>query len=326
MRYPVLYYTYWAMTALLIGVFTFFGLHTLMWLPRSFKMMREHRKLHKEEETRYFIRRFTSAQRWTHLFVIISFLSLAFTGMMLKFSGVAWAQFAANLLGGAKNAGVIHRTAAVITFGYFTFHLISLARFKHRRRLTLIQLIFGKDSLMFNKKDVKDFFGTIKWFWGRGPRPNYGRWTYWEKFDYLAVFWGVAIIGLSGLMLWFPEFFTKFVPGWAINVATIIHSDEALLAVGFIFTIHFFNTHLRPEAFPMDTAIFTGVAPFRDYKHDRSEALESLKASGKLRKQVVTMRISRRRAIAVRVFGYTALGIGLLLIGLIIYSVLFGYK
>jgi len=70
-----------------------------------------------------------------------------------------------------------------------------------------------------------------------------------EKFDYFAVFWGITIIGSSGLMLWFPEVFTHILPGWVINVATIIHSDEALLAAGFIFTIHFFNTHFRPEKF-----------------------------------------------------------------------------
>ena len=89
------------------------------------------------------------------------------------------------------------------------------------------------------------------------PRPrargrSYGRWTYWEKFDYFAVFWGIFVIGSTGLMLWFPELFTRFLPGWLINVATIIHTDEALLATGFIFTVHFFNTHLRPEKFPMD--------------------------------------------------------------------------
>ena len=111
---------------------------------------------------------------------------------------------------------------------------------------------------MFNKSDITDFIATVKWFLGFGPRPEYGRWTYWEKFDYMAVFWGVAVIGFSGLILWFPEYFTKVLPGWIINVAQIIHSDEALLAVVFIFTIHFFNTHLRPEAFPMDTVIFTG--------------------------------------------------------------------
>jgi cytochrome b subunit of formate dehydrogenase len=325
-KYPILYYTYWTMTILLVSVFTFFGLHLLMWLPRSFRELKKRRHYGKEEESRYFVKRFTKTQRYTHLFVIISFLSLALTGMMLKFSAMPWANFVANALGGVKAAGVIHRIAAVMTFGYFFFHVVELIVHKRRRRISLRDLIFGRNSLMFNRKDLSDFIATIKWFWGRGPRPDYGRWTYWEKFDYLAVFWGVAVIGLSGLMLWFPEFFTRIFPGSLINVATIIHSDEALLAVGFIFTIHFFNTHLRPEAFPMDTVIFTGLVPFKHYKEERPQAIRELQKSGELRKRVVTTRISPRRAMLIRVFGSVALVLGMTIIGLIIYSVLFGYK
>jgi hypothetical protein len=127
-------------------------------------------------------------------------------------------------------------------------------------------------------------------------------------------------------MLWFPEFFTKILPGSLINVATIIHSDEALLAVGFIFTIHFFNTHLRPEAFPMDTVVFTGLVRLDEYKKDRPREYERLMKNRELRKLVVKTRISRRREIAIRIFGYTFLAIGVTLIGLIIYAVLFGYK
>jgi hypothetical protein len=134
------------------------------------------------------------------------------------------------------------------------------------------------------------------------------------------------VIGLSGLMLWFPELFTKFLPGALINVATIIHSDEALLAVGFIFTVHFFNTHLRPEAFPMDTVVFTGLVRLDEYKKDRPAEYERLMKDRELRKLVVKTRISRRREIAIRIFGYTFLAIGVTLIGLIIYSVLYGYK
>ena len=114
--------------------------------------------------------------------------------------------------------------------------------------------------------------------WGRAPR--YGRWTYWEKFDYFAVFWGVGMIGFSGLILWFPEFFTHFLPGWFVNVATIIHSDEALLATGFIFTVHFFNTHFRPDKFPMDPVIFTGRIPLEEFKEDRPREYEELVARG----------------------------------------------
>jgi hypothetical protein len=85
-------------------------------------------------------------------------------------------------------------------------------------------------------------------------------------------------IGFSGLMLWFPEFFTLFLPGWILNIATIVHSDEALLASGFIFTIHFFNTHFRPSKFPIDTVIFTGRFPKYELVEERQEQYHRLLA------------------------------------------------
>lgn len=327
-KYPILFYTYWAMTSLLIGVFGFFGIHTLLWLPRSIQGLKE-RKAHKKSTSKlktYYIRRFTTQQRVTHLFVILSFIALALTGMILKFAPMPWAKFFANLLGGAHNAALIHRFAAVITFGYFFFHLFSLVKMKRQRRAPLHKFIFGPNSLMFNKQDLKDFGATIKWFFGLGPRPQYGRWTYWEKFDYFAVFWGVAIIGFSGLMLWFPEFFTQFFPGWLINVAHIVHSDEALLAVGFIFTVHFFNTHLRPESFPMDTVIFTGLVSLEEFKRIRPREYAEMKESGELRKRLVKKEITPRWERLVKVFGAIFLAMGVTLIVLIIYSALFGYK
>ena len=326
-RYPILFYTYWAMTGLLLSVFTLFGLHTLLWLPRSLKSAIQRRRQQSEHRPQRYVQRFTRQQRYTHFFVIISFLSLALTGMMLKFSGLAWTRFLADLLGGVRNAGLIHRAAAVITFGYFAWHIQSLLRHKREAGLSWKDLAFGPNSLMFNKRDGQDFVATVKWFVGRGPRPKYGRWTYWEKFDYLAVFWGVAVIGLTGLTLWFPEFFTNFVPGWFINVATIVHSDEALLAVGFIFTIHFFNTHLRPEAFPMDTVIFTGVAPLEHYREERAREVEELEASGRLEAMTVEdPHISPRKMLLIKVFGFAALFTGIALIVLILYSMLHGYK
>jgi predicted CXXCH cytochrome family protein len=324
-KYPVLYYTYWAMTTLLVSVFVFFWIHTLLWLPRSFRHLRERKKHEKTQQSRYYIRRFELTHRITHLFVIVSFMSLALTGMMLKFSGMAWAGFLADLIGGVEAAGNIHRFAALITFGYFIWHLVFLVKRKRATKTRLKDFIFGPDALMFNKKDLSDFWATLKWFVGKGPRPDYGRWTYWEKFDYFAVFWGVVIIGFSGLMLWFPEFFTKVFPGWLINVATIIHSDEALLAVGFIFTIHFFNTHLRPDAFPMDKVIFTGLVPLDEYKKERPHEYERLKKSGHLKKRVVKDYISKKWDKVVYILGFTFLSFGILLILLIIYSVLFGY-
>jgi len=324
-KYPVLYFTFWSMTSLLIGVFSFFGLHILLWIPRSFKQLKEKRKAERIHK-KYYIQRFTTEQRITHIFVILSFMGLALTGMMLKFAHMPWAKFLADLFGGVEIAGRIHRVSAVITFGYFFVHLFSLLRSKIRTKTSLKDVVFGYRSLWFNMKDIRDFVGSIKWFLGLGPRPKYGRWTYWEKFDYMAVFWGVGVIGLSGLILWFPELFTKILPGWLINVAMIIHSDEALLAVGFIFTIHFFNTHLRPESFPMDPVIFTGLVSLDEYREDRPEEYKYLKTSGKLKKSVILREISPKIILTVRIFGYSFLIIGMALILLIIYSMLLGYK
>ena len=96
-------------------------------------------------------------------------------------------------------------------------------------------------------------------------------------------------------------------------MATIIHSDEALLAVGFIFTVHFFNTHLRPEKFPMDIVVFTGRMPIEEFKRDKPAEYEALVAAGTLEEhleepyQPVVIK-------AVRFFGWTALTLGFLIV------------
>jgi cytochrome b subunit of formate dehydrogenase len=246
--------------------------------------------------------------------------------MIIKFSGSGVFQTISDLLGGYEVTGFIHRFAAVITFAYFFMHVGYLIRKirveKHSRKY----MLSGENSMVPNKNDISEFFQTIKWFLGIGKRPEYGRWTYWEKFDYFAVFWGVIVIGSSGLILWFPEFFTALgLPGWFINVATIIHSDEALLATGFIFTIHFFNTHFRPDKFPMDTVIFTGRVPLDEFKEDRPRRYKQLVESGKLEKMLVDAP-SPQLLRAARIFGFTAFSIGLLIIILTIYSMLFLYQ
>ena len=97
------------------------------------------------------------------------------------------------------------------------------------------------------------------------------------------------VIGSTGFVLWFPELLTRVLPGWSINVATIIHSDEALLAVGFIFTIHFFNTHFRPDKFPMDPVIFTGRTTVEELEHDKPGEYEELVRTGRLEEHLVPL-------------------------------------
>jgi cytochrome b subunit of formate dehydrogenase len=323
-KYPVLFYVFWGMTGLLVGTLSLAGLHTIAWIPRSLEFRRQMKARHVEESTVY-VRRFSPFYSKLHLMVIVSFFALALTGMTLKFSYTGWAPVFARVLGGFETAGYIHRAAAIVTFAYFALHIWDLIRRKRVDAGGFKKLVFGPTSMLPNLRDLRELIGSIKWFLGRGPRPEYGRWTYWEKFDYFAVFWGVAIIGLTGLLLWLPELFTHVLPGWVLNVATIIHSDEALLAVGFIFTIHFFNTHFRPEKFPIDTVIFTGRVPLEEFKADRPREYEELVATGKLESRLVPPPTEGEIRFW-RIFGFTALGIGLALIALIVYAMVFAYR
>jgi cytochrome b subunit of formate dehydrogenase len=269
--------------------------------------------------------RFSRLQRILHICMIVSFMSLALTGLTLKFSYTKWASVLSHLLGGFENAGYIHRSAAVVMFGVFITHLVDLYKLKKREHGTWIALLLGPGSMTMNRRDLTEFVGTLKWFVGRGKRPAYGRWTYWEKFDYFAVFWGIAVIGSTGLTLWFPVFFTRFLPGWLLNVTTIIHSDEALLATGFIFTVHFFNTHLRPEKFPMDITVFTGRMPLEELERDKPREYEELVASGKLEEKMeeaypaIVIR-------TIRAFAWAALAVGFSIVLWIIYAMLFAYR
>jgi cytochrome b subunit of formate dehydrogenase len=268
--------------------------------------------------------RFAPFLRITHVLIIVSFLSLAVTGMIIKFADVGIFQTLADFLGGYKVTGFIHRVGALITFLYFGMHIGFLV--KKRKETSAKHLFSGENSMMFNKRDFKEFISTMKWFFGKGPRPDYGRWTYWEKFDYFAVFWGVAVIGFSGLILWFPEFFTSLgLPGWFINIATIIHSDEALLAVGFIFTVHFFNTHFRPDKFPIDLTIFTGSMSLEELKEDRPRQYAALINTDELNERLVDPP-TEWFVKAAKIFGYTALTIGISIIIMIIYAMIFLYR
>ncbi len=334
-KYPYLYYTFWGMSGLLVGTFAFFGLHMLLWVPRAIYERRKNGKpkpvekaavVRKKLEANRYFQRFDPFSRFLHFLVIISFLSLAITGMTIKFAGVGVFQLLSRLMGGYEVTGFVHRMAAVITFAYFILHIGYLIYNKRKEKTPLKQMLTGEDTVVPRKRDLIEFWQTMKWFLGVGPRPNYGRWTYWEKFDYFAVFWGVMVIGGSGLMLWFPEFFTSLgAPGWLINVSTIIHSDEALLATGFIFTIHFFNTHFRPDKFPMDAVIFTGSVSLEELREDRPREYAMLLKSRNVRKKLVAAP-PHWLEIGARIFGFTALSLGIGVIILIIYAMIFLYR
>ncbi len=336
-NYPVLNKVFLFMTALLIGTFGFFGLHTVFWLFRSIYLYLTDSKTFREaiiksnsDDVQY--TRFTPFERFLHMLVVTSFLLLVITGMPLKFYYSDWAKVIFNVIGGAGVARSLHHFGAIITFTYFVLHLAELLTSLWSRRAAIrnpatgrIELIriwralFGPDSMVPSIQDWRDFVAHQKWFFGKGPRPQFDRWTYWERFDYFAVFWGIFMIGVSGLIMWFPKFFTLFLPGWMINIAQVIHSDEALLAAGFIFTFHFFNTHFRIEKFPMDTVIFSGRVSQTEMLHERKRWYDRLVADGRLEDYRVKDEWEGRKKYA-KAIGFLFFGTGLVLLVLIIYA------
>lgn len=336
-RYPVEHWTFVFMTALVVGVFVFFGAHTLAWLIRTGYLYWHDSKKFREAKAQTqvdgeWFTRFVPFERFLHFLVVTSFLLLVITGMPLKFYYTDWAKALFHVIGGAESARALHRFGALVTFLYFGLHLASLACKAWRGRKSLRDpvdgrlhwkrlwgVLFGPDSMLPTMQDWRDFVAHNKWFFGKGEKPQFDRWTYWEKFDYLAVFWGVAIIGASGLVMWFPSLFTRFLPGWILNVALIIHSDEALLAAGFIFTVHFFNTHFRLEKFPMDTVIFSGRISKAEMLHERRRWYDRLVAEGRLDQYRVKDEWEHWKGIA-RAFGYLFFGVGVVLLVLIVYA------
>jgi len=232
-------------------------------------------------EVRYYSR-FSLPQRYLHGVIAVTFLGLAITGLPLRFSSTPLALGFARMVGGFGTVLFFHLFSAVALTVAFVIHVANLAyRLITRREYSLV---WGSSSMTPNLKDIQDLFAQFKWFFFRGPKPKFDRYCYWDKMDYWAVFWGMGIIGFSGYAMWFAPFFAKFIPGSWLNIALLIHGEEALLAVGFIFTIHFFNTHLRPDNFPMDLTIFTGSQTEDHLKHRHPEEYKRLVESGQLEK------------------------------------------
>jgi len=266
------------------------------------------------------IMRFTRAQRVLHAILFTTFLGLAATGLPLRFSVSIWARGLARGVGGFGAILFFHKLCAVVLTVTFLIHLEEiLVRGVIKREKGIF---WGATSMVPNWKDAKDLFGHFRWFLGLGPKPQFDRYAYWEKFDYWAVFWGMVVIGFSGYAMWFAPFFARFMPGWALNAVLIIHGEEGLLAILFIFSIHFVNTHLRPDSFPMDVVIFTGVESEEEFKTRRPEEYQRVAAQGKLEPRLAgqppVWLLNFSKAV-----GYMAIFIGLLLLVLTL-SAFFG--
>jgi len=264
--------------------------------------------------------RFDKYNRLLHGMLMFSFLGLAFTGMPLLFSDAAWAMTLAAVFGGGHAAGVVHRVFACVMITCFLVHVF---RLMHRLYVKKeLEVLWGPASMTPQPRDLFEMIGHIKWFLRLGPKPQFDHFTYWEKFDYWAVFWGMGVIGGSGLVLWFPVFFSRVLPGSWFNIALLVHGEEGLLAVGFIFTVHFFNSHLRPDKFPMDKVIFTGRVSRHELMEERPSEFARLQRAKTLDELEVGPAAEWVGTLA-KAVALVAVTLGLIMVGLILYAVIF---
>ncbi len=199
------------------------------------------------------VTRFDIHQRIQHLGLMISFILLVLTGMPLKFADAGLSQWWVALWGGIEVTRTAHRFGAWMIMAVCVYHLAYLA----------YNILVAKKPfpvrMVPTRKDLTDVFGQIAYDVGLSKkRPQYDRYNWREKFDYWAIFWGMPVMAGSGLILMYPVLATKFLPGWFVPAALVAHSDEAMLALTWIFVVHIFFSHFSPGIFPVNTSIFTG--------------------------------------------------------------------
>ena len=321
-RYPYTWLASKFMALLLGGTLSFFWLHSALWWLREYRDHRAKRttthvrtaELIDGDKVQYY-ERWPAMWRLTHLAFAIAVMVLVFTGMTLFYADSSWAPLVQTVFGGPRITGTFHRIFAVAFVFIFVGHLAYVAARIAKNWRTFRW--FGPTSLIPNLEDIIDIFLMFKWFFGLGPKPEFDKYTYWEKFDYWAPFWGVTIIGVSGAMLWFKEITASILPGWVFNVAMIFHGEEAFLAAGFLFTVHFFNNHWRPENFPLDILMFTGSMPLAKFRREHSIEYDRLVRTGQLDKYLVEAP-SQPMRVGSQILGFALMAAGLILLFLIL--------
>ena len=215
--------------------------------------------------------RFSLVFRIQHMVLLGSCLVLMLTGIPLKFASTPWAAAFFHLIGGVRVGGIIHRIGAVGLIGVGVFHLFYIALCKDGRH--------NFRELLPRFKDVTDVCKNVFYFLGWSKKaPQFGRFSYIEKFDYWAVYWGTVVMILSGLMLWFANKTMAMLPKYAIDIAHEAHSDEGLLCALAIVIWHFYNVHFNPDHFPMNWTWLNGKISKKQIMHHHPLEYEEILA------------------------------------------------
>lgn len=197
--------------------------------------------------------RFDKHQIIQHIVLFVTFIVLALTGLPLKFNDWSVSQWWIEVWGGIENTRTFHRISAYIMTADCIYHLlyVGYGTFVRKKPFPI--------SIVPSPRDFVNLFQEVQYFVGLSKeKPKFDRFNWREKFDYWAIFWGMPVIGISGFIMAYPVFVTKFLPGWVVPAAIIAHGDEAILAVSWIVLVHFVFNHLSPGNFPLNKSIFTG--------------------------------------------------------------------
>lgn len=204
----------------------------------------------KKEKVRMF-KRFTMTVLVQHWIMAVSVIILIITGMPIKFSDAAFSQIVMNMLGGIDMSKIFHRVGGTGLIVASLYHLFYIVFTKEGR--------WNFKEMIPMPKDLQDVITNFKFYFGKSKdKPKFGRFSYIEKFDYWAVYWGCIIMIFSGLALWFETFFMNNFTLEIWQIAHVMHSDEALLATLAIVFWHFYNAHLNPSKFPLNRVMFSG--------------------------------------------------------------------
>ncbi len=259
--------------------------------PHHEALVRTARKLLEIPEARRLLMRMTPHQRVQHWMLAVFFTALVVTGMPIKFADAQWAERVIAPMGGLATARFLHRVCGVVLMAAFAYHLVYLlfafirrvreSRARGEREPIWKMLLFS--PMMLTPQDFKQFgelFGYLLFL--RRERPRFGHYNFMQKFEYWAVFWGMPVMGLSGLALWGTQDISEFVSGRILNFAFIIHSDEAYLAFIYIAVVHIFSVILAPAVFPVSPGTVTGDVPAAELVEGHRGEIEDLAARFKV--------------------------------------------
>ncbi len=192
--------------------------------------------------------------RLAHAAVALGFMVLVVTGFALKYPESWWARPLLQWEASLELRGLIHRLAAVGMLAGVAFHAVHLV-VDRRARACIAGMRPGL-------RDWREFRERVRYFLGRRPDPPHtARLGYAEKIEYLALMWGIGVMAVTGILLWGETWTLRWLPTWVIDLATVVHFYEAILATLAILVWHLYFVIFDPEVYPMDTAWLTGCSP-----------------------------------------------------------------